>query len=197
MADLIKGLMQRIPRGLLGFLDVKTGGTYPTALGGLLQPTIDLTQWYMTGAELLTGVGTVVNDATVDGTRIDITITSPTDFADGSELRVPQTEIWLIPQWTVDPGVDLAGGDVCEVGPCIANDNGFYMPPTLMAGDRQGAIGVIGQDHFGPARSLVAFPPGLFVRPGELVQMMVYQSLFPSAASVLPRSRFQLLRFRI
>jgi len=197
VADLIRGLMQRIPRGLLGFLDVKTGGTYPTALGGVLTPTLDLSAWYASGAELLTGVGTTVNDATVDGTRINMTVTSPTNLSDGTLVRVPQTEIWLLPQWTVDPGVDIAGGDVADFGPCVANDNGFYMPPSMLAGDIKGEIGVIGQDHFGPARSLLAFPPGLFLRPGETMQMIVYQSLFPSAGSVQPRSRFLLQRFRI
>jgi len=192
VADLIRGLMQRIPRGLLSFLDVKTGGTYPTLLGGILQPHIDLNPWYASEALQLTGVGDAAATQ-VAGGRLAITTTSVEDLVAGAgALIVPNTEIWLITQATATASIEAAG-DVVDVSMCInANPTAvrFYVPPQVLVGNPDRAA------QNWSARVLSVPPPGLLVAPGESIGFVIHQWTIAAAGTATPILRFKLMRFR-
>jgi len=191
MADLIKGLMQRIPRGLLSFLDVKTGGTYPTALGGLLQPTIDLNPWYASEALQLTASATAVGTQ-VAGTRLPIVSTTVEDLVAGAgQLVVPNTEIWLITEATCGASAATAGDvlDICMVIMANAVATRFYIPPQVQIGNPDRAAANMS------AWALSVPGPGLFVAPGEEIMIQVLQWTV-AAGTEAPILRLKLMRFR-
>jgi len=160
MAELIRGLMQRIPRGLLAFLDVKTGGTYPTALGGMLQPVLDLQAWYASEATHYLGTnagqGTTAGNAT-----FPIVLTTPTNIVVGGKLQVPQTETWLVTNWSVfNESAGVVATDYIDVVPVLRDPAITYnvCPPTTL----DGAI-AFGQTAWSMRRSIrapILVPPG-------------------------------------
>lgn len=160
MAELIRGLMQRIPRGLLGLLDVKTGGTYPTVLNGSLQAVIDLQAWY--GAEATHYLGTNAGQGTTTGNAsFPIVLTTPTNIVTGGALRVPQTETWYIQTWSVyNEAAGMTATDYVDVSPVLRDPATTYNwdPPSTLTG----AI-AFGQTLWAMRRSIthpILAPPG-------------------------------------
>lgn len=95
--------INRFARGLLSFLDIKQMGTTPRQLGGIVQPVIDLTEFYladaMQDAQLFTAAGAILV-GTGGGVNFPYTVSSPdASIANGVGVRVPQDELWYIHSW--------------------------------------------------------------------------------------------------
>lgn len=99
-------------RGYLDFFRLKNGGRNPQITGEVLQPTFDMHRWYMESQaadyNLTYANITAAND---DADFIPITATTPTDLADGSQLNIPQHEIWIL----------LPGSSVTATGNTVAS----------------------------------------------------------------------------
>lgn len=75
------GNVNRIPRGLLAFLDSQTQGENPASLGAVVAPTLDMERFYRSAARYAFGhVG-------------NLTFDSLTDHA---TLTVPENEVWFL-----------------------------------------------------------------------------------------------------
>lgn len=191
MAELIRGLMQRIPRGLLSFLDVKTGGTYPTVLGGLLQPTIDLTEWYGAEAQHYTAVGAAVG-TTVAGNKLPFTATSVTDLTNGANLVVPDREIWRLNEATVDLGNGANAADIFHCALCIrfnTTANRFFIPPQTLHGDPGAGVAF--------NRAYYALDRPLLVAPGNEIALETIRVSAAAGTPFTPTARLVLARFTI
>lgn len=75
------GNIQRVPRGLLGLLDMKTSGQTPPQLGDLVQPQIDLLQMYLLQFPLQNETDSTLN------------ITTPVTY---SAIQVPDNVMWFV-----------------------------------------------------------------------------------------------------
>lgn len=122
------GPIQVIPPGLLGFLQLKTGGLNPTELNGLLQPTLQLRDWmFLATAESLTN------------SQAGVGIGSAWAPLFGGGIVVPQGEAWWVEFFS---GVALinAGGVMSDfrLGYRSQNivgitDNVFILSPVQVA----------------------------------------------------------------
>lgn len=189
--NLIRGALQRIPRGLLGFLDVKVGGTYPTVMSGLLQPTLDLQSWYASEGQQLTGTGAAIGTA-VGLTQLRITSTAPENLSNGTALIVPQNEIWLLTEWLVQC-FHAAAGDFFDTSPVVyangVSSSRLYSPACALSGDPYRP-----EANVFASRSIIK---PVFVTPGEEIAMYVNMALAAAGTPHTPISRFKLLRFKV
>jgi len=93
------GPIQTIPRGLLGLLNLKNVGRLPDVLHGTVQPTIDLTAWWMNAlAELDTNIHSNVLSS-MGHTMMNFAV---------NPLVVPNNEVWWVNTYSVE--VQLAAG---------------------------------------------------------------------------------------
>jgi hypothetical protein len=99
-------------RGYLDFFRLKNGGRNPQITGEVLQPTMDMQRWYLESqANDYNITFANITGANDDADFIPITATSPTNLANGSQLQVPQTEIWIV----------MPGSSVTATGNSVAN----------------------------------------------------------------------------
>jgi hypothetical protein len=185
------GKIQRIPRGLLSFLQVSTSAEYPVALANQLLPTMDLTNWYGAEGEHITGTGAAIGTVT-GGTQLRITATAPnTTLSDGTSMTVPQNEIWLVSEWLVQC-FHAAAGDFFDVSPAVyfhnVSSSRFYSPATALSGDPN-----INAANIWAHRAIMR---PVLLAPGEEVAMLVNRALAAAGTPHTPVSRFKLLRFR-
>jgi hypothetical protein len=91
--------LNRIPRGLLEYFGIKSGEWGPRELGQVLQPVLELRDWY-TNAEALEVVATQpaggVIGADTSANTVALTNTTPVDLVVAGNVVVPQDETWLI-----------------------------------------------------------------------------------------------------
>lgn len=91
--------LNRLPRGLLEYLGIKAGGWGPRELSQVLQPVLELRDWYL-NADALEVVATLpaagVFAATVAAGTIALTNTTTVDLVVAGNVTVPQDETWLI-----------------------------------------------------------------------------------------------------
>jgi hypothetical protein len=81
--------IQALPKGLVGLLDLNTGGVGPPALADVVAATFDVTQLYALGKrERLLQSGVAAG-------------TAPGSFAFAANLTVPQNEAWLVNLFTI------------------------------------------------------------------------------------------------
>ena len=72
------GPVQRLPQGLLGFLQLKNAGRFPDVMIGSYQPTIELAEWLLnTTSDTLTFTTPVTNSTIVLNTPSDAWLYCP------------------------------------------------------------------------------------------------------------------------
>lgn len=184
-------LIQRIPRGLLAFLDVKAGGEYPVQLITQLQPTIDLTKWYAAEAESFTASAVQIG-TTTEGTFINFTVTSVTDITDGVSLTVPQTQVWVLQAATVEMlRVGGAVGDIFDAALCFApltsGTRSIHPAQTLMGNP------YLGQRTF--AMRSLDNPPWI-LPSGTTIGLRIIYAQAAAGTPFSPVARLRLLRFQ-
>lgn len=79
--------LQRLPKGLLGFMELKNGGQFPQELAAAaLIPQIDLLRWYL---------------ATNGEPVVTAPIAAAVGFTNFPEFLIPQDEIWYVDNFMV------------------------------------------------------------------------------------------------
>ena len=107
-----EGVLQVLPKGLLGFLELKNGGSFPTALLRDLAPTIELLDWYTEANSEVVSGGTVA----VAGAAGSRTVGGTLDFAPGN--AVPSNEWWLLHEYNVD--LITGAGETIQATPAVS-----------------------------------------------------------------------------
>lgn len=95
----MSGPIQKIPGGLLDFLQLKNAGRNPADLPEVLQPVLEMQQWYWQTYAEITG-----------GTDAAIVAVGLVD-----KVTVPDNEFWAVHEVQVDAA--LAVGSVVEIIP--------------------------------------------------------------------------------
>lgn len=91
-----------VPSGLLALLGIQNGGRYPEWMPNVLQPVIDLTDWYLTTEmEVQAPAANAVNALG----NFDVTAGS---------LRVPNNELWYVVGYSVATNGAIAAGQACR-----------------------------------------------------------------------------------
>lgn len=98
------GQIQKIPQGLLGFLQLKTGGRNPATLSDIVVPTWDLARLYLEADAEYVGVNSTINAG-------GYTITA----------SAPQNEAWIVTSFNVGFTTDV--GEAIECALCRAPHN--------------------------------------------------------------------------
>lgn len=114
------GPIQLIPTGLMGLLQLKQTGKMPGWLAQSVQPTIDLSDWYLQARRedeqsLFGGTPTTVPLVTGN--------TQLRQFNAAAIPVVPQNQLWWVEHYSVF-GSTNAAADVMSFGPAIANAGG-------------------------------------------------------------------------
>lgn len=183
-------LLQRVPRGLLSFLDIKAGGEYPTRFITELQPTIDLTSWYGSEGQHYTAVGAAVG-TTGQGTKLPFTSSTVDNLSDGSNIAVPNTEIWYLQQATVEMGQGLGAADIFDAVLSIqfnTVNNRFFIPAQTLSGNPY--AGVAANISY---RSL---DQPVLLGPGNEIALKVIRATAAAGTPFVPTARLVLLRFK-
>jgi len=106
--------LNRLAYGLLDFFGIKSGEWGPRELNQALQPTLDLSRWYLDqNAQEYRWSFAAFNDQTA--TNQQITQTFPTDICGlvtAGELIVPPSETWLLLEADVYWTMAAAGGSM-------------------------------------------------------------------------------------
>lgn len=144
----------RLPSGLLGYIDQKSDGRNPSYLSETTQATLELSRWLESDAEFVTGVNPI---ATLRGT-----------FNTGDP--VPVGEIWLCfnmgAYLLVDGGPALAAGDFLSVQ-LVHLSPQSTRPTPLAPPDRFMCVGATFPPQFLGPVSFRREP--VILRPGEFV----------------------------
>jgi len=183
-------LIQRVPRGLLSFLDVKAGGDYPTNLVTQLQPTIDLQAWYAAEAQHYTCTGAAIG-TTASSTKLPFTGTTVDNLSDGANVAVPQNEIWLLHDATVEMSNGVTAADIFDTVLSIGFNttaNRHIIPAQTLAGNPY--AGVATNTAY---RSL---NKPLFMAPGNELCLRVIRATAAAGTPFTPVARIRVLRFR-
>jgi hypothetical protein len=92
----VSGPIQTLPLGLLGLLQLKSGGSNPSQLADTVSPTYDLGKFYENNQSLLC--------ATLFGGTPALTTNArgaPVFQVGGVNITVPQKELWYVQEWTI------------------------------------------------------------------------------------------------
>jgi len=97
------GPLQVLPQGLLGFFNLKSMGANPAYMPDLVQPTLDLFEWYMeTNSILISGMTNTATAVGFTGWAV------PT-----AGVTVPQSEWWWVSKYSIHSEVIAgASGDL-------------------------------------------------------------------------------------
>lgn len=186
-------LIQRIPRGLLSFLDVKAGGDYPVNFITQLQPTLDLMRFYANGEAQHYTAGGIAIGSTASGTKLPFTNTTVTDLTNGANLIVPQNETWMLLDATTEMNFNLStAGDIFDVALQIGFNSTatrFVIPAQTLQGNPY--LGVTGNVAY---RSL---NEPQFIMPGNELALRVIRCVAAAGTPFGAVCRLRLLRFNI
>lgn len=93
--------LNALPTGLLGLLDIKSGGKYPGQLVDALAPVLDMLDWYASAqSEFVYGSGQYLVNTAVGTTLIPSTL--PTNYANGTTWAVPNGEVYYVQSARID-----------------------------------------------------------------------------------------------
>ena len=117
----MSGPIQTIPRGLLGWLQLKAGGSNPRDLADTVAGTIDLTQLYLYGVvqdeQSLFGAAPTTNAIATGGQGIQAFNIA------AANVVVPNGQTWWIHQWTCGGNIATAA-DSISFSLAISNQQG-------------------------------------------------------------------------
>jgi len=161
--DLQQASLQVLPKGLLGFLELKNGGKFPQRLGSeALLPVIQLLDWYAQ-------------------TNSEVLITAPSAAALGvvsfGELVVPPLECWYVSDFVCDTDV-LGAGDTIDMrlGYVQANSGlGFRVSQST------------GTESAGAQATTNPLNRPFFVLPAD--GLIVHNRVFTGAITITARAR--------
>lgn len=125
--------IQVLPPGLLGMLQLKTGGNNPDTIMGEVRPTIDLLDFYLRAISQPILVTPTATPGTKSGQFADVYTTN--------NVLVPQSEWWWVESYLVfaGGGVGSIVRDLKPVARLGGNPNGW-----MLLGDSVGNINVPG-----------------------------------------------------
>lgn len=149
----ISGPLQVIPRGFLGFFQLKNGGVNPTEMPDSLQCVLEMRDWYFNANAETFDVGSV---AVAGGTTGNVAWTSP--------VIVPNDEFWWVTEYNARTAALLAA-DTSEFCMC-------YVAPV---GAAQGIyqLGGMSTVKTGPNARAYAFARGFWLPPGAELQLLI------------------------
>jgi hypothetical protein len=102
--------INQLPRGLLGFLGIKTGGRYPSQLLEQVQPTLDLLYWYGHANAQYVSFGQIaLGPGATDADAVFVPWVSATPSI---PVVVPGNETWLITEATLRMTFNAVAGGV-------------------------------------------------------------------------------------
>lgn len=158
-------------RGYLDLLGIRFNGRNPQQTSEVLQPTVDLSQWYLeTNAVLMTSNSIVVN-ADEDQTNKDLDVPG---ISVGGVLTVPNNQIWLLlPGTNVRTTfTQVAGQSALTPGLSVIENNGAgAVMQVPLAGQTEGATSSAATHDTGNRRGLdVVF----WTRPGDRIVLRTY-----------------------
>lgn len=108
----MSGPLNRLPLGLLSLLELKSpAGRYPTQLGDVIAPILDVMEFFR-GQASRGGIALQAAGAITGPTRSSA-------FTSGSVTTVPQGEIWLLTEYSVEFNA-------------LAADQGIVFAPALL-----------------------------------------------------------------
>lgn len=156
--ELSYGPVQVLPKGLLGFLQLKNAGKNPDRLSNTLSPSLDLFEWYMAGTaqDIIPAPATAA--LPTGSTGFQAFTVNP--------VIVPQQEIWWVQNFGVLSsalGATESVGFMCAIQGVPAAVAGTYMfgdRRTILTGTATGRV----------AR---AYANGFWVPPGYTFGAMV------------------------
>lgn len=113
------GPLQIFPPGLLGFFQIKNDGRNPNVLLEALQPTLDLTEWYLWAAfERHTGTGALSTG------QLGPRIIESAAVAAGVGLKSPPDEWWYVHGFTI----------MCNAATAVTASDLVYIQPMMNIG---------------------------------------------------------------
>lgn len=189
--------LNRLPIGLLDLFGIKSMGRYPQLLNTDVQPTLDLLRWYTESQALhfsLVGTSWTVGTVPLPTTTARLIwpgVTAPDSQGalpvSGGRVTVPNSEIWLVSQYSAAWEFDTAG-QVAELGLGYLMEGSLAIThlPTKLAGATVGARG---------AGSVTVDAP-FYLQPGCSLCASVLQATCP-AGSIVIVGRTRLMRFLI
>jgi len=139
-------LINRYPLGLLSLLDSKSGGYTPSGLLDVVQPTIDLTRFYIASDQSR-------------ASQVDQAVVGVGFQTAGSNVVVPPGEFWLVTNTTGESDT-LGAGQTFQVavGARYTASGPFFMLTPLSN------VATVGQVALaGPQIGTIVLPPGTIV----------------------------------
>jgi hypothetical protein len=172
------GPIQIIPPGLTGLLQLKQTGKLPNSLSQLVNPVVELRDWYLTARrvdEIALQLNASTFLATTGGQGFQA-MTTPL-------MVVPQTQIWWVEEYTIDAVIATAADTI-------------RMCCTLLI---QNNTGVVSHQQLGPdvadtvtARARVVScraDRGFWAFPGDVFGATVFDVLSAGGINLRPRLR--------
>lgn len=162
MSELYRPI-QAIPQGLLGFLQLKNAGKNPSEISELLQPVLDLREWYLqTAMRNFIGNGGAAPSAALPNNTVGFI----GYLATVPNITVPANEVWYCPYYTALSATLLAA-ETIQFGCGFRNpDAGFTY---------QSLIGEPCDPVTGPNKRAFAFARDFWLPPGTQLGIQVFQ----------------------
>lgn len=150
------GPLQVLPGGLLGLFQIKNAGKYPDTIGSAVQPTIDLTRWYMNYNAQEHALGQV---ALADN-AVGFTGFSP------NTITVPEREAWYVVNYSVHTDTMVAA-EVSQFSLAwripLVGTNRFHLLERTFSTSGPDTINALGVSDF-------------FLPPGSELGLYVHQN---------------------
>jgi len=143
----VPGVIQVLPSGLLGFLQLKNGGQFPQTLNAQLQPTFDLLEWY---AQL--------NAETIFSVSQNAAVNASSQSLSFPEFVVPNGQVWFLHEYIVGFGPSATGtATKCQATVNRISANG---PISAAYVSDPEDIAAVGQRVFCHLDRIMILPPG-------------------------------------
>lgn len=196
MAALGRPPLNLQPLGLLDHFAIKNGGEYPQDLIPTLQPTMEMGDWYsqVNGQDFDLARATVAG-AAVGAGSMAFTSSNPAGLplSGGGLIAVPDTEVWLITEYSVRWAWDaVAGGTLNGVALAVLNSSS-----ALMRGVASTQIGVLTSSATLIQGGMTALATGpMWLKPGE-IPIFHHGGIIPGAATLTFAGHLRFRRLRI
>lgn len=180
-------------RGYLDFFGLKNGGMNPQQPASFLQPVMELQRWYLESRAIDYTWSFLQSAANANASVVNLGATSPSNISTGTDVLVPQSEVWvLLPGTRINVLFDalatqLGEGILVAVGP-----NGIVtqeLPFTQLNGQRQGNATV-------RVSGTVTLAQQYWLQPGYSLRLRHF-GIIAGAGDVLFTGTLRLVRLRV
>jgi hypothetical protein len=155
--------LNTLPEGLLDLLGIKSFGAYPNRLEGRVQPSIDLLQSYLAANSLETSIN-LINTGSGGPAPLNIAATNPVDIGDGTQVIVPQGQVWWIQHFGVRWNIPADALNYGAFAPAISMGGTGTPMTTVSGGFTQGSGTAVRGGWACIERPVIA-------RPGSILQI--------------------------